>query len=329
MVETRAIILAAGKSTRMKSEMPKVLHDVCGRPMLSYVIDACRGAGIKELLIVVGHAREQVMAAFADEPGLAWVHQAEQLGTGHAALVCREKLQGFQGNVLVLYGDGPCIKVSTLELLLKRHEETQAAATLLTTIWENPPAWGRIVRSESGALRGIVELKDCTPAQAAINEVNPGYYCFRCPDLLWALGQINNRNAKNEYYLTDTIGALVADGRRVEGVPGASPDEVAAVNSRAELAEVTQVLHRRIIAALLDSGVTVVDPATTYIDARATIGQDTIVRPFTVIEGRVTVGRRCRIGPFAHLTDGATVQDGGAVEAFRQIGRARGRSGKE
>jgi bifunctional UDP-N-acetylglucosamine pyrophosphorylase/glucosamine-1-phosphate N-acetyltransferase len=287
--------------------------------MLSYVLDACRAAGAKKLLVVVGHGRELVMEAFRGQPDIEWVHQAEQRGTGHAVLVCRERLQGFAGHVLVLYGDGPCIKVSTLELLLRCHEETGAAATLLTAIWENPPAYGRIVRDDRGALAGIVEFRDSTPAQAAITEVNPGYYCFRAPDLLWALERLDNKNAKNEYYLTDTIGLLIRDGRRVEGLPGASPEEITAANSRAELLDVARVIHRRIVEFHLANGVTIVDPETTFIDGRATIGQDTVIRPLTVI-GSAQIGRNCRIGPLTRVCDGASVPDGTQVGSFVEVG---------
>ena len=323
MSQTKAIILAAGKSTRMKSDLPKVLHDVCGRPMLSYVIEACRQAGAEELILVVGFGRERVMETFRDEPHVTWVTQEPQLGTGHAIMVCREALQGFQGNVLIVYGDGPCIKASTLQSLLRRHEESGAAVTLLTTVLAEACAYGRIIRDGQGALVGIVEFKDCTPEQAALREVNPGYYCFRAADLLWSLDRLTNKNAKGEYYLTDTVAALIGDGRRAEAVAGAAPEEMAAANSRAELVAVTRVLHERILAGHMDNGVTIVDPGSTFIDSRATIGQDTVVRPFTVMDGRVTVGARCVIGPFAHLLDGAVVADEAQVGSFAQARAAK------
>jgi bifunctional UDP-N-acetylglucosamine pyrophosphorylase/glucosamine-1-phosphate N-acetyltransferase len=323
MSQTKAIILAAGQSTRMKSDLPKVLHDVCGRPMLSYVIEACRQAGAEELIAVVGHRRELVMETFRDEANITWVTQEPQLGTGHAVMVCREALQGFQGNVLILYGDGPCIKGSTLQELLRRHEASGAAVMLLTTVLDEPSAYGRIVRDDRGALTGIVEFKDCTPQQAAIREVNPGYYCFRAADLLWSLERLTNKNAKGEYYLTDTVAALIGDGRRAEAVPGAAPEEMAAANSRAELVGVTRILHDRILAGHMENGVTIVDPGSTFIDSRATIGQDTVVRPFTVLDGRVAVGARCVIGPFAHLLDGAVVADEARVGSFAQARAAK------
>jgi bifunctional UDP-N-acetylglucosamine pyrophosphorylase/glucosamine-1-phosphate N-acetyltransferase len=326
MRETKAIILAAGKSTRMKSELPKVLHDVCGRPMLAYVIDSCRQVGIQSMILVVGHRQDLVKKTFAGEAGLAWVTQEPQLGTGHAVMVCREALAGFTGDVVILYGDAPCIKVSTLELLLKHHGETNAAVTMLTAIMDYPVAFGRIIRDKAGKLQGIVEHKDCTAAQAAIQEINPGFYCFRAPDLLWALDRITNDNAKGEYYLTDTLALLIQDGRRAEAIPGAAAEEVMAANSRAELVEVTRIIHDRILRAHLENGVTIVDPGSTFIDSRASIGQDTVVRPFSVVEGNVRIGRKCTIGPFTHLLDGAVVEDETAVGSFVEI-RGRQASG--
>ncbi len=323
MSQTKAIILAAGKSTRMKSDLPKVLHDVCGRPMLSYVIEAGRQAGAEELIVVVGFGRELVKETFRDEAKITWVTQEPQLGTGHAILVCREALAGFQGNVLILCGDAPCIQASTIQKLRQRHEETGAAVTLLSAELADAAAYGRIVRDGQGGLKGIVEFKDCTPEQAAIREVNSGYYCYRAADLLWALERLTNNNAKSEYYLTDTVAALIGDGRRAEAYPGMSAGEMTAANSRAELVAVSRVLHDRILAGHMDNGVTIVDPGTTFIDARATIGQDTVVRPFTVLDGRVAVGARCTIGPFAHLLDGATVPDGVQVGSFAQARAAK------
>lgn len=323
MSQTKAIILAAGKSTRMKSDLPKVLHDVCGRPMLSYVIEVCRQAGAEELIMVVGFGRDLVQETFRDEKNITYVTQEPQLGTGHAIMMCREALAGFQGNVLILCGDAPCIKASTIQKLRQRHEESGAAVTLLTTVLDDAAAYGRIVRDVQGALQAIVEFKDCTPSQAALREVNSGYYCYRAADLLWALERLTNNNAKGEYYLTDTVAALIGDGRRAEGYPEMAPEEMTAANSRAELVAVTRVLHDRIVAGHMDNGVTIVDPNSTFIDSRATIGQDTVVRPFTVMDGRVAVGSRCTIGPFAHLLDGATVPDGALIGSFAQARAAK------
>ncbi len=319
MRPTRAIILAAGKSTRMKSDLPKVLHDVCGRPMLAYVIEACRKVGINEMTIVVGHRKELVMETFRNEPGLQWVTQEEQIGTGHAVMMARQSLEGFDGDVVVLYGDAPCIRVSTLQQLLAHHEESNASVTLLTAVLDDPAAYGRIIRDDNGYLAGIREFKDCTDAQAAIQEINPGYYCYRAADLLWSLDRIDNDNAKGEYYLTDTIAKLIEDNRPAEALPGAAPEEVIAANSRAELVDVTRIIHQRIVRIHLEQGVTIVDPGSTFIDSRATIGQDTVIRPFTVIDGPVRIGSNCVVGPFAHLSGGAVVEKGTTVEPFVQV----------
>lgn len=319
MRPTRAIILAAGKSTRMKSDLPKVLHDVCGRPMLAYVIEACRKVGIGEMAIIAGHRKELLIEAFRDESDLHWLTQEEQLGTGHAVMTARQWLENFDGDVVVLYGDAPCIKVSTLQLLLQHHEETDAAVTLLTSVLDDPAAYGRILRDDNGYLAGIREFKDCTPAQAAIQEINPGYYCYRAKELLWSLDQIDNNNAKGEYYLTDTIARLIEAGRPAEALPGAAAEEVIAANSRAELVDVTRIIHQRIIQSHLEQGVTIVDPGSTFIDSRAAIGQDTVIRPFTVIDGQARIGANCVIGPFAHVSGDAAVEDGTTVDSFTQI----------
>ncbi|MCA9556854.1 MAG: NTP transferase domain-containing protein, partial [Myxococcales bacterium] len=175
---TAAIILAAGRSTRMVTDMPKVLHEVCGRPMLAYVVDACRAAGVERIICVVGYRKDDVINAFADQPDLIWAEQAEQKGTGHAAMCCREALKGFEGNLLVIAGDMPLVRHETLALLIGRHEKERSAVTLATAVLEDPTGYGRIIRDEYGNLEGIIEHSDCTDAQKKITEVNPSYYCF-------------------------------------------------------------------------------------------------------------------------------------------------------
>jgi len=307
-----AVILAAGKGTRLKSDLPKVLHEVCGRPMLAYVLDACREAGVRRCLTVVGHGQDLVRQTFAADTDIVWVEQTPQLGTGHAVMVCRPYLNDFE-HVLVLAGDGPLIRSHTIEQLLRRHLEAQAAATLATAILEDPTGYGRIWRDSDGHLLGIVEHGDASPEQRRIREVNPSYYCFRTADLLPALEQLRPNNVKQEYYITDTLAILLKSGRRVEAVSAVPPEDVYSINSRQDLALVNDVMRRRVLNKLMDAGVTIVDPATTWIDARAEIGPDTIIRPLVHIHGPARIGRNCRIGPLVHLDGVVRVADGAII----------------
>lgn len=308
-----ALILAAGKSTRMRTEIPKVLHEVCGRPMLAYVIDACRAAGVTSCIIVVGYGKDQVIDAFRDEPGLHWVEQREQKGTGHAVLCARSELAGKFDDVLILCGDGPLIRAGTIEELLDRHHAANAVATLATAVIEDPAGYGRIVRDGQGNLTGIIEHRDCTPEQREIREVNPSYYCYRTTELLTALDKVRPDNAKGEYYLTDTLALLIKAAQKVQAVSAVPPEDIFSINSRKDLALVNRVMRDRINDELMTSGVTIVDPQSTWIDSRATIGPDTIIHPFVSISGPVRIGRRCTVGPFVHLTAGTAIEDGTSV----------------
>lgn len=314
-VRLGAVILAAGKGTRLKSEWPKVLHEVCGRPMLAYVLDACRAAGVRRCLGVIGHGKDRVIEAFADDREITWVEQSPQLGTGHAVMVCREHLPAFD-HVLVLCGDGPLIRPETLRTLLERHQASGAAATLATAVLPDPTGYGRIWRDEHGHLRGIVEHADATEAQRRIREVNPSYYCYRVADLLPALDALRPENAKREYYITDTFAILMAAGKQVEAVTAVPPEDIYSINSRQDLALVNGVMRQRVLNRLMDAGVTIVDPANTWIDDRAQIGADTIIYPFVDIRGAARIGRNCRIGPLVHLTGAVTVGDGATLHPF-------------
>ncbi len=320
---TAAIILAAGRSTRMVTDMPKVLHEVCGRPMLAYVVDACRAAGVSRILCVVGYRKEELIKAFADEPDLIWVEQKDQKGTGHAAMVCREALQDFSGNVMVIAGDMPLVRSETLQLLLDTHGAQNSAVTLATALLDDPSGYGRIIRDRYGNLEGIVEHSDCTPEQLQIREVNPSYYCFDKKLLFDALDQIKPDNVKGEYYITDALKILIRGGHRALAITAVAPEDAMGVNSRLELAEVGRVMQNRIQRNLMKQGVTIVDPPNTWIDVRAQIGQDTVVYPFTYIHGHVRIGRRCSVGPFAYLREGTTLDDDVVVGVFTEIKNTR------
>jgi bifunctional UDP-N-acetylglucosamine pyrophosphorylase/glucosamine-1-phosphate N-acetyltransferase len=318
-----AIILAAGHGKRMKSDKAKVLHEVCGRPMIHYVVDAAWEAGAKSIVVVVGAGADQVRAALADEPNVVFVEQERQLGTGDAVLSCRQLLKNYQGPAWVLVGDEPLIRPEPLADLLARRENEHVSCLLGTAVVPDPTGFGRILRDSAGRFLRIVEQRDCTPEEIAIREVNPSCYVFELPGLWDALERLDTSNAQGEYYLTDAPALLQAMGRKVIAIPVLEPDDILGVNTRRHLAQAHAIMQERIVERLLNEGVSVVDPRNTYIDGRATIGRDTVIYPFSVISGTVTIGERCRIGPFAHLRDGTELGDGVEVGAFVETTRTR------
>ncbi len=229
----------------MKSDLPKVLHPVLGRPMLAYVFDACRAAGVQRIYAVIGHGAEAVQAAFADAEDVVWVLQAEQKGTGHAVLCCAEALAAFEGQTLILCGDGPLIRGETLATLLDAHVSQGAAAALATTVLDDPTGYGRIDRDAQGAIQGIVEHNDCTPRQLDIREVNPSYYSFDNRILFTTLQRVTPDNAKNEIYLTDAVRIAIGDGQKVVAVTAVKPEEALSINSLEQLARVEQIMTER------------------------------------------------------------------------------------
>jgi bifunctional UDP-N-acetylglucosamine pyrophosphorylase/glucosamine-1-phosphate N-acetyltransferase len=242
-----AVILAAGKGTRMKSDLPKVLHEVCGRPMLSYVIDACRTAGCSRLLVVIGHEADRVREDLVHlDRHVAWVPQAHQLGTGHAVIVCSRYLVRTEQPVVILAGDGPLVRADTLARIVQTHVDKQAACTLATSILDDPRRYGRIVRDAAGELDRIVEYLDATEAERAIREVNVSMYCFDARHLLETLPKITNDNAKGEYYITDTLGILKAEGATVAAVPAVPQEEVVSINTIEELQQVERIMQARL-----------------------------------------------------------------------------------
>jgi bifunctional UDP-N-acetylglucosamine pyrophosphorylase/glucosamine-1-phosphate N-acetyltransferase len=244
----RTVVLAAGKGTRMKSDLPKVMHPAYGRPMVEWVVDAAFAAGSEEVILVIGHGAELVRSHFASHanaPRVRFALQERQLGTGHAVDMARGLLEGRGGDTLVLCGDGPLIRRETLATLLATHRSRQAAATLATSVIPDPAGYGRIERDAAGSFLRIVEQKDATPAQLALREVNPSYYCFRTGDLLAALGRLDNRNSSGEYYLTDTFEWLRNRGQTVAVVDAVPPEDILSVNTPEQLAEVDAILRRR------------------------------------------------------------------------------------
>ena len=317
-----AIILAAGQGKRMKSEKAKVLHEVCGRPMIHYVVDAARGAGARTIIVVVGYAADQVLESLRGEPDVLFATQSDQLGTGHAVKICRPLLDDYQGPAMVLVGDEPLLRPEPLADLLARQEHEAAACFLGTAKVHDAMGFGRILRDSAGRFLRIVEERDCTPEEKAIREVNPSCYVFQLP-LLWeALDQIGTSNAQHEYYLTDAPERLMATGQKVMALNVLRPDDILGVNTRQHLAHAASVMQARIQDHWMTEGVTIVDPHNTYIDGRASIGRDTIIYPFSVISGTVKIGADCRVGPFTHLRDGTVLEDGVEVGAFVEVSRS-------
>lgn len=316
--EAMAIILAAGKSTRMKSETPKVLHHICGRPMIEYVLDAVRGAGVTRIVVVVGHKAEDVKAALAHHDDLEFALQADQRGTGHAVMVCDEQLADQTGHVLVLAGDTPLLKPESLSDLLGQLDSQSAACVIGSAITEDNFGLGRVVRDQDGVFQRIVEQRDASPEEQLITEINTGCYAFTGPELRSSLHEIRPDNSQAEYYLTDCPTILQSHGHNVGASPSLDIDEAKGVNTRVQLADVGQVLRTRKVVELMTSGVTVIDPDNTFIDLRAEIGHETVIWPFTSILGPSVIGSHCEIGPHACI-DGAKVADGETVDPFKHV----------
>jgi len=297
-----AIVLAAGLGTRMKSKIPKVLHRLCGKPMISYTVKALEECGMSpgKTIIVVGHRSEMVM----EELGSAFLyaHQEQQLGTGHAVMMAQDYLPD-DGQVLILTGDTPLISSLTLSSFMEYHLKNEFSATVLTAEMQDPTGYGRIIRDGEGNLQRIVEQKDATDEEKRIKEVNSSIYCFRIRDLRESLKEIKNENAQGEYYLTDTIEILRNKGKRIGVFRAADSFEVSGINSRVELAKVENFLRQRILKKHMEEGVTIIDPSCTYIGIDVKIGRDTVIYPGCHIEGNTVIGEDCAIGPNARIVD--------------------------
>ncbi len=315
-----AVILAAGKSTRMKSALPKVLHEVCGRPMIEYVLDAARDAGAQRQIVIVGHEAEKVKGALSSHQDVEFALQEKQLGTGHAVMTCRGNLAAHNGPVLVLTGDAPLMRATSLKALLDEFQSQHAACVIGTAETAQNQGLGRIVRDANGDFLKIVEQKDATAAEQAITEINVGCYVFDCQRLFEALGEIQPNNQQKEYYLTDCAAILKSQGLRVVASKKLDIVEALGVNTRSELAKVHRALQQQFLEHLMVDGVTIVDPNLVYIDLRARIGPDTVIFPFTTITGDAIIGRNCRIGPHATIGPLAMLEDETVVDPFQSVG---------
>jgi bifunctional UDP-N-acetylglucosamine pyrophosphorylase/glucosamine-1-phosphate N-acetyltransferase len=316
--EAAVLVLAAGAGTRMRSDTPKVLHTLAGRSMLAHALHSVAKAGPGHLVVLLGHDRDRIepaLAELADELGrpIQVAVQDEQLGTGHAVQCALAALpDDFAGVVVVTYGDVPLLDAETVAALVTTHTADNAAATVLTTTVADPTGYGRIVRTADGEVTGIVEQKDASPSELAITEINAGVYAFDAAALRSALDRLRPQNAQQELYLTDVISIVRGDGLVVLAKHIDDAMLVAGVNDRVQLAELGAELNRRIVAAHQRAGVTIIDPATTWIDVDVTIGRDTVIHPGTQLLGVTRIGGRCQIGPDTTLTD-VTVGDRAVV----------------
>lgn len=297
MNNTVAVILAAGEGKRMNSSLPKVLHKICGKSMLEHVLDAVRPVCSKQV-VVVGHGGEMVKQHLGDS--VTFALQKEQLGTGHAVAQA-EPFLPCKGRVIVLCGDTPLLTTETLKAMLDEHVKQDAAVTVLTARVPRPAGYGRIVRGDNGDIRKIVEDKDASEPEKAIDEINTGTYVFDAEALRFALKQVQNNNAQGEYYLTDCLEILVKDGKKACGLPLDDWREALGVNDREQLSAAAGLMRERINRQLMRAGVSMVDPAATYVDAGVLVGRDTVIYPGTILEGNTVVGENCRIGPYAHI----------------------------
>lgn len=297
-----AIILAAGEGKRMKSKTPKVLHKVCGKEMVNHVIDTMRKAELQDVNVIVGRGAEEVKAG-TESRNVSYSLQEKQLGTGHAVMCAEDFLKGKSGVVAIFTGDAPLIKEETVKKLVDYHIENNYKCTLLTSKVDNPLGYGRIVRNSSGDVEKIVEHKDCSAEELKINEINSAMYCFDIAALLDSLKKITNDNAQGEYYLTDVIGILKAAGSKI-GALVTDFEETIGVNSRVELAQAEAILKQRINTKHMENGVTIIDPAATYIGSDVEIGRDTIIYPGNVLEGKTVIKEDCILYPDSRISNG-------------------------
>ena len=321
--EIKSVILAAGKGTRMKSNTPKVLHKIFEKPLLGYVLDNVKNI-VNESFVIVGHHAEEVTEYVEKNYKSAkTVLQSPQLGTGHAVSMVCPFLQNFEGEVIILCGDTPLITEKTLKDFLEYHNSKNSDLTVMSTVFENPTNYGRIIRESDNSLKCIVEEKDATAEQKAVKEVNAGIYCLNWGKIKDAFSQLTSNNAQGEYYLTDIIAWGKKNNLNVNAYILENSDEIYGINSRSNLATATKIMNERKLNSLMDNGVTIVDPLSTWISEDTQIGSDTVIYPATYIEGKNIIGKNCKIGPCAHLRGDVEIDDNCKIGNFVEVKKAK------
>ena len=315
-----AIVMAAGKGTRMKSKNSKLVQKIYGKEIVKRAVENAEKAGVKDIVAVVGYKKEEVMKVLGDN--IKYAFQDEMLGTGHAVMQAKEYLKGKKGKVLVLNGDVPLIRPETLNKLIEKSIENKEYATLLTAIYDDPTGYGRIVRDEGGNIEGIVEEKDTTEEQKKITEINAGIYCFDIEALLEALEKITPNNKQGEYYITDVIQIMNNRGLKTGAVIVEDNTEILGINDRIQLGILTKVLQMRINTELMKHGVTIEDTNTTYIYDDVEIGMDTVIHPNTTIKSGVIIGEDCEIGPNSYIREGCKLANKVKIGSFVEIKKA-------
>ena len=319
--KVKSIILAAGKGTRMKSELPKVLHCIFNKPLLGYVLDAVNNTGyINENFVIVGHEAELVEKYVKENYESAkCVLQSPQLGTGDAVNKAAPYLKDFDGYVIVVCGDTPIITSETLKSFIDFHDNNAADLTVMSAIFENPKNYGRIIRDKIKKFTAIVEEKDAAPEQKAVKEVNAGIYCINWKTVSNAFNSLKNNNAQGEYYLTDIVKWAVENNLNVQSYILDDNEEIFGINSKLQLAQATKIINRKSLIRLMDEGVQITDPETTYISPETTIGADTLILSNVYITGKNIIGSKCKIGPFSHIRDGAKIGNNVRIGNFVEI----------
>lgn len=327
MGDTAVIIMAAGKGKRMKSNLPKVLHNLAGKPILNYVLETVNQLEVKRKILIVGYKSNKIRELIGDK--IESVEQKEQLGTAHAVLITKKLLSGFKGDVLILSGDVPFLTIKTLKKLLKYHQDNNFCCTLLSAVLKKPKGYGRIIRDKKGEIKGIIEEADLSADRKKINEINSGIYCFNKEKLFQVLEKITTDNKQGEYYLTDTVKILLNKGLTIGNIIIKDYSEILGINNRLDLADASKKINQKTLQDLMVQGVTIVDTNSTFIEQGVKIGQDSIIYPFTIIEKNTKIGKNCIIGPNAHLIDSriekgvkvwASTIEGSNIEEEAKIG---------
>ncbi len=318
----KSIILAAGKGTRMKSEKPKVLHEIFDKPLLGYVIEAVDNTGMcDENFVIVGHKAEQVEEYINNNhcKNTKCVLQSPQLGTGHAVSMVLPYLNKFNGNIIILCGDTPLITSDTLNKFINFHREKSSDITVMSAIFDNPSNYGRIIRNPDDSVHSIVEEKDANPEQKAVKEINAGIYCVNWEKVNLAFSELKNNNAQGEYYLTDIVKWGNEHNLSVNAYTLSDNKEIFGINSRENLAEAVRIMNNQTLSRFMSNGVTIVDPSTTWISGETEIGTDTVIYPCCYINGKNKIGKHCKIGPFAHLRGDVVLEDYVKIGNFVEV----------